>query len=221
MSFSGYPGPAQQKTKQKADGDSDNINNEILANAIGDIVILPDVNGVLTSYVVVETVKLTKENNWKHVFKNLTFSSAYRDDDGYWILGDSGEYVIHEITPNNTELVSSYFVKYLTCPVDNGVKFVWNLTNRIIPNETTNKTPENNETVNETFNETDEEDLDEPLIAYGKGPEPSQNNSSSDSPKDSSSSENVDVSKSATGNPIFIILMALFVMIIPVLRKKE
>ena len=98
---------------------SDNNDLDFLADAVGDIVILPDINGVLTSYKIIKTVKLTKENNWTYVFKNLTFSSARLNGTNHWYLGDAGEYIVREInTPSNVQVIGSSFVKYFTCPVD-------------------------------------------------------------------------------------------------------
>ncbi|WP_296873783.1 hypothetical protein [uncultured Methanobrevibacter sp.] len=215
------PGPAQQQTKQKASLDDSNINQNILASAIGDIVILPDENGNLTSYVVVQKAKLTKANNWKHAFKNLTFASAYRDNEGQWVLYDAGEYMVREFTPDNTELISSHFVKYFTCPADNGLKVFWNLTNRVVPNETTNETTNKTPETNQTVNETDEDEFEFVEPGYGKGPGSPKNETPSESSEDSPAPSKVNVSKTATGNPIFLILIALFAMIIPTLRKRE
>lgn len=209
-------------------------NLDLTTDSVGDIVILPDENGVLTSYTIVQTVKITKADGWKYVFKNITFVSASLNSTNQWSLDDSTEYIIREINLlANVQIISSSFVKYFTSPEDGGLKVIWNLTNMIIPNETTNNTENetNNKTDNETtnnienetnnttedFNETEEFNLTEPVSEYGKGSESLKNTTSESS---SGEKQNFDVSKSATGNPIFIILVAIFSMFISVLRRK-
>lgn len=206
------PGPAQQKASFV-----DIINTDILSNLNGDLIILPDKNGVLTTYMIIKTVKLTKANNWRHIFTNLTFISAYKNSTGHWVLGDSSEYIIREINMGaNSELISSSFVKYLTSPVDGLLNVYWNLTNRFIENETNNT----NEEINET-NTTEEIPV---YDDHAKGPDsPEENPEKSSQSKNEESGKNikknVDVSK-ATGNPLFILLIVLALLIAPVLRKK-
>ena len=90
---------------------NDYINPGLSSDKSSEVVILRNGEGVLTSYSVVETVKLTKNNNWTHVF-NVSYS-AYKDSSGEWVLSNSNMYMINEITPNNTILVSSKLVKVL------------------------------------------------------------------------------------------------------------
>lgn len=203
---------------------NDYTNPGLSSDKSSEVVILSNGEGVLTSYSVVETVKLTKNNNWTHVF-NVSYS-AYKDSSGEWVLSNSNMYMINEITPNNTILVSSKLVKYIVSP-DEKITAFWNLTNRVIPNETnnetTNKTPETNQTVNETesFNETEEDEFEFVEPGFGKGPG-SSNETPSGSTEDSTSTVSKEnVGKTATGNPIFVLLIVLFSMIlVPTLRKK-
>jgi len=205
-------------------------NDPIFNETIGTVVVLPDGKGNMVSYTIVQTATISKENNWRHVFRNLTFNSASLvqtpSGDRLWYLGDSHEYIIREINiQQNVEFISAIFVKNFTCPVDGGLKVFWNLTNRI-KNET-NETEIKNET-NETTvitNQTNETELfnDTPLYDdYGKGPD-SPSEDSSKTPEESVEKKvdkNVDISK-ATGNPLLILLIVLSILIAPVLRKKD
>ena len=199
-------------------------NNDLdfLSDAVGDIVILPDINGVLTSYKIIETVKLTKENNWTYVFKNLTFSSAWLNSTNHWYLGDAGEYIVREInTPPNVQVVGSSFVKYITCPVDGGLKVFWNLTNRI-PKTENNTTPlnETNDNVTTPVNITDEpfyeenDDVDVPEKEQTKD----KDNYSS---QKEVNPENKINTQNATGNPLLVLFMVMILSGIVTLRRKD
>lgn len=194
---------------------------DFLSDVVGDIVILPDINGVLTSYEIIETVKLTKENNWTYVFKNLTFTSAKLNSTNHWYLGDAGEYIVREInTPPNVQVVGSSFVKYFTCPVDGGLKVFWNLTNRI-PKTENNTTPfnETKENVTNTTNITDEafyeeeDDFPDKDKIIGKG--------GYSTPKESHESNNKINTKNATGNPLLVLFMVMILSGIVTLRRKD
>ncbi|WP_296859542.1 hypothetical protein [uncultured Methanobrevibacter sp.] len=201
---------------------SDNNDLDFLADAVGDIVILPDINGVLTSYKIIKTVKLTKENNWTYVFKNLTFSSARLNGTNHWYLGDAGEYIVREInTPSNVQVIGSSFVKYFTCPVDGGLKVFWNLTNRI-PKTENNTTPlnETNENVTTPINITDEAFYEENEDVYVPDKEDNQVTNSS-SIYSSPTHENKINTENATGNPIFVLFMIMILSGIVTLRRKE
>ena len=201
---------------------SDNNDLDFLADAVGDIVILPDINGVLTSYKIIKTVKLTKENNWTYVFKNLTFSSARLNGTNHWYLGDAGEYIVREInTPSNVQVIGSSFVKYFTCPVDGGLKVFWNLTNRI-PKTEYNTTPlnETNENVTTPINITDEAFYEENEDVYVPDKEDNQVTNSS-SIYSSPTHENKINTENATGNPIFVLFMIMILSGIVTLRRKE
>ena len=201
---------------------SDNNDLDFLADAVGDIVILPDINGVLTSYKIIKTVKLTKENNWTYVFKNLTFSSARLNGTNHWYLGDAGEYIVREInTPSNVQVIGSSFVKYFTCPVDGGLKVFWNLTNRI-PKTENNTTPlnETNENVTTPINITDEAFYEENEDVYVPNKEDNQVTNSS-SIYSSPTHENKINTENATGNPIFVLFMIMILSGIVTLRRKE
>lgn len=221
------PSPCPPKWKAspddlEPDSNGESYDSNLLSGSIGDIVILPDENGVLTAYTIVQTVKITKVNGWKYIFRNLTFDSASLISDK-WNLGDTGEYVIREINiPVNVGVVSSTFVKYFTCPVDGGLKVFWNLTNRIIENKTNETTNNTNET-NEVKNETNKTETFEDVPVYSnrsRGPEPSETPEKSQKEStEKNVNKNVDVSN-ATGNPLFILLIVLALLIAPVLRKK-
>ena len=192
----------------------------IFDETIGTIVILPDANGELTSYTIVDTAIISKENNWRYVFKNLTFSSAsLRETESgnrYWYLGDVGEYIIREINlQNNVEVISAVFVKNFTCPNDGGLKVFWNLTNRYVPptNET-NQTEQSNETV--PVNETDEF---KQFTDLAKGPE-SSSESGNDKTQDVAKQQEVSIDQNATGNPLSILLVMISVLLIPIFRRK-
>ena len=198
-------------------------NNDLdfLSDVVGDIVILPDINGVLTSYEIIKTVKLTKENNWTYVFKNLTFTSAKLNSTNHWYLGDTGEYIVREInTPPNVQVVGSSFVKYFTCPVDGGLKVFWNLTNRI-PITENNTTPlnETKENVTNTTNITDEafyeeDDFPDKDKIIGKG--------GYSTPTESHESNNNKINtKNATGNPLLVLFMVMILSGIVTLRRKD
>lgn len=196
----------------------------IFNETVGTVVFLPDANGVMTSYTIVEVATISKENNWRHVFKNLTFISASKRDasDGskYWYLGDTGEYVVREIgLPENVEAISAIFVRNFTCPLDGGLKVFWNLTNRYIP--PSNETNQTNETVNNTTNETNpfENETDDIIEYndYARGPSPV---SESNNTQEDKESENVSVDKNATGNPLFILFIMISILILPILRRK-
>jgi len=201
---------------------SDNNDLDFLADAVGDIVILPDINGVLTSYKIIKTVKLTKENNWTYVFKNLTFSSARLNGTNHWYLGDAGEYIVREInTPSNVQVIGSSFVKYFTCPVDGGLKVFWNLTNRI-PKTENNTTPlnETNDNVTTPVNITDEpfyeenDDVDVPEKEQTKD----KDNYSS---QKEVNPENKINTQNATGNPLLVLFMVMILSGIVTLRRKD
>ena len=188
---------------------------------VGSKVLLKDGNGNWAYYTIVQTAIISKENNWRHVFKNVTFKSADQREtasgDKYWFLGDTYEYMIREINiQKNVEFVSAVFVKNFTCPIDGGLKVFWNLTNRFIPNETTNETK--NETTNETRNETVPE---QPFYNdTTRGPEPSKKVEDKPPVESKKTEENIDTTR-ATGNPLLLLVMVISILIAPVLRKKD
>ena len=194
----------------------------IFDETVGTIVFLPDPSGKLVSYKIVQTAKLTKENNWRHVFKNLTFDSATQrvnsNGDKYWFLGDTHEYVVREINiQDNVEFISAIFVRNFTCPLDGGLKVFWNITNRIIPNETTNET--NNDT--NSSNKTDLKNETPNFNDHARGPNPSTDqNKTPDKSVEEKTVKEADIGK-ATGNPLFILFIMLSVLIVPVLRKRD
>ena len=189
-------------------------------DTVGTVVFLKDSKGNMVPYTIVQTAIISKENNWRHVFKNLTFSSAIKKEtasgDKFWFLQDTEEYVIREINiQKNVEFISAVFVKNFTCPLDGGLKVFWNLTNRIIPNETTNET---NETVNNQTNETVPE---EPFYNdTTRGPEPSNETEDKSSVEKNEIEESIDTTR-ATGNPLLLLVMVISMLIVPVLRRKD
>ena len=212
----------QEKCPPKCKASPD---DPIFNETVGTKLLLPDGNGNLVYYTIVQTAIISKENNWRHVFKNITFNSAYRTEtangDKYWVLEDTHEYIIREINiQKNVEFVSALFVKNFTCPLDGGLKVFWNLTNRIIPNETRNET---NETVNNETNETVPEEVEKEPIYNDttRGPEPSkkvEDKPPAESKKIEESS--IDTTR-ATGNPLLLLVMVISMLIIPVLRRKD
>lgn len=193
----------------------------IFDDTVGTNVLLPDGSGNYVTYTIVQIAKITKENNWRHVFNNLTFRSATLKENSngnrYWVLGDAAEYIIREINvQENVEVVSTILVKNLTSPIDGGLKVFWNITNRIVPNETTNETV--NDTVNETVENLTNSTEELPVFDdFAKGPDSVKNNETS-SDEEISTNKQVDMSK-ATGNPLLILLIVL--LITPILTRKD
>ena len=216
------PPPEPCPPKWKSYNPDNNIDLDFLADAVGDIVILPDINGVLTSYKIIKTVKLTKENNWTYVFKNLTFSSARLNGTNHWYLGHAGEYIVREIkTPPTVQVVGSSFVKYITCPVDGGLKVFWNLTNRI-PKTENNTTPlnETNDNVTTPVNITDEpfyEENDDVDVPEKERTKDKDNYSS----QKEVNPENKINTQNATGNPLLVLFMVMILSGIVTLRRKD
>ena len=194
--------------------------NPLFNETVGTRVFLDDGTGKIVPYTIIKTAILSKENNWRHEFKNLTFFSAVLREtasgDKYWYLGDTHEYVIREINmQKNVEFVSAVFVEYITDPVDGGLKAFWNVTNRIIQNET-------NETKNETKNETRNETVpEEPFYNdTTRGPEPSKKVEDKPPVESKKTEENIDTTR-ATGNPLLLLVMVISMLILPVLRRKD
>ena len=196
----------------------------IFNETVGTTIVIPDSTGKKVAYTIVKTAIISKENNWQHEFKNMQFNSLEiritPSGDLYWFLGDNEEYVIREINlQKNVEFVSAVFDSVFSPNGD--LTVFWNLTNRVIPNETTNETK--NETRNETRNETVPEEVEEEPFYNDttRGPEPSkevEDKPPAESKKVEESS--IDTTR-ATGNPLLLLLMVISILIAPVLRRKD
>ena len=193
-------------------------------NQDGDIYLIPDKDGKLVAYKLIQTVNITKENNWRHVFTNLTYRTAYQmkagDGNAYWVLNDPNEYIVREIkVPVNVTVTLSEFVKYFTCPKDGGLKVFWNVINRI-ENKTNvtsppgnNTTSKNNDT-NTTSNKTIPKHSHNLTENKTKTNITVKTNHKKEIPVKKAKSE-----KHATGNPLIALLACL--VLIPILRRRN
>lgn len=190
-----------------------------------EIFFIPDKYGNLVAYILIETVNLTKENNWRHVFTNLTYKSSYqmKDEDGnnYWVLHDPNEYIVREIkVPVNVTVTLSEFVKYFTCPKDGGLKVFWNVINRIENKTNVTSPPGNNTTTsknndtNTTSNKTTPKHSHNVTENKTKTNITVKTNHKKEIPVKKAKSE-----KHATGNPLIALLACL--VLIPILRRRN
>lgn len=194
-------------------------------NQDDEIYLIPDKDGNLVPYKLIQTVNLTKENNWRHVFTNITYKSALQneDEDGniYWVLHDPNEYIVREIkVPVNVTVTLSEFVKYFTCPKDGGLKVFWNVINRIENKTNVTSPPGNNTTTsknndtNNTSNKTTPKHSHNVTENKTKTNITVKTNHKKEIPVKKAKSE-----KHATGNPLIALLACL--VLIPILRRRN
>ena len=194
-------------------------------NQDDEIYFIPDKEGNLVPYKLIQTVNVTKENNWRHVFTNLTYKSALQMEDGegnaYWVLNDPNEYIVREIkVPVNVTVTLSEFVKYFTCPKDGGLKVFWNVINRIENKTNVTSPPGNNTTTsknndtNTTSNKTIPKHSHNLTENKTKTNITVKTNHKKEIPVKKAKSE-----KHATGNPLIALLVCL--VLIPILRRRN